>query len=107
MALPRGVLVVEDVPITGDGLPLVQDRLHGNHYYSQRSVNPCLPLKTVASCHLPLPEQPDPDVNKILFIADNPRGVDQATGTDGRTAPAMSPVRQGNSTGKSSYGTSD
>jgi hypothetical protein len=60
------------------------------------------PGGTVASCRPPLPEQPDPDVNEILPIADDPQGVDQATGTYGRTAPAMSPVRQGNSSGKSS-----
>jgi hypothetical protein len=50
----------------------------------------------------PLPERPDPDVNEILPIADDPRGVDQETGTDGRTAPAMSPVRRVNSPGESS-----
>jgi hypothetical protein len=58
-----------------------------------------------ASCHAyppPLPERPDPDVNEILPIADDPRGVDLAIGTDGRTALAMSLVRLGNSSGKSS-----
>jgi hypothetical protein len=101
MALPRGILVVEDVPISGDGLPLVQDRLHGNDYYSQRSEIHVYPWEP--SRHAPpLPERPDPDVNEILPIADDPRGVDQETGTDGRAAPAMSPVRRVNSPGESS-----